>query len=261
MTCYLMGDSFDPPPIAPDMPAYAFYAGGQTPAPWTPAQVAALPCRWVLPIWVAIDPSRDAARDAGTFAEVIGGMGWKPGTALAVDTEGVVMADWLARFDDALGSLGHTLIHYEDRLAGPSNPPTSGGKWIPTWDDKAAMAPGAVATQYATAAMADVPWDLSIIDASVPLHELNPAQTAGTPWPPGMATLPVLSQGTAGWAVRMLQALLLAAMPHIPRIGLDDGIFGPVTSATLREWQFMYGVTDPLGSCGPATWQSLLTRQ
>ncbi|WP_197430180.1 glucosaminidase domain-containing protein [Auraticoccus cholistanensis] len=64
---------------------------------------------------------------------------------------------------------------------------------------------------------------------------------------------PTLREGDTGTAVRDLQTLLNAAGGH----GLDvDGIFGPATTAAVRDHQSRHGLVVD-GVVGPATWGSL----
>jgi hypothetical protein len=258
---YQMGDKSTPPQIPCDLPVFAFYLGGTVDNIWPIAEIAKLAARWGLPIWGAIDTRADPAAEGGRYAETVAGMGWKKGTTIAVDTEAVVMGAWLATFDDAVHDAGYNLMHYQSSDAAAGNPPTSGGLWAARWDGKPFLAPGSVATQYATAKMNNSPWDLSVINAGVPLHELNPIAATGTQYQAVDVDLPVLTLGQSGWPVRMLQALLLAALPDTPPMGLEDGKFGPITAATLRDWQLLYGVEEPAGTCGPRTWESLVYRQ
>ena len=68
--------------------------------------------------------------------------------------------------------------------------------------------------------------------------------------------LPVLSKGCTGPAVESMQILLDG---HGYRCGSSgaDGSFGPGTDKAVRAYQKDHGLTVD-GSCGPATWRSLL---
>lgn len=65
------------------------------------------------------------------------------------------------------------------------------------------------------------------------------------------ARVPLLSKGTAGEAVRVLQLLLGFTGDDL------DGIFGPKTDEALRRYQRGAGLY-PDGICGPKTWAMLL---
>lgn len=68
--------------------------------------------------------------------------------------------------------------------------------------------------------------------------------------------LPVLSKGCTGPAVESMQILLDG---HGYRCGSSgaDGSFGPGTDKAVRAYQKSHGL-EVDGSCGPATWRSLL---
>lgn len=66
-------------------------------------------------------------------------------------------------------------------------------------------------------------------------------------------TLPVLTKGCTGEAVKALQVLL-----NLRGAGLVvDGSFGALTDAAVREFQRRHGLTVD-GSVGPATWAALV---
>lgn len=69
-----------------------------------------------------------------------------------------------------------------------------------------------------------------------------------------ICTLPVLTSGTKGDAVKALQAVLNV------RIGAGlsvDGSFGPATLSAVKKFQTQNSLTVD-GSVGPATWKALL---
>lgn len=68
--------------------------------------------------------------------------------------------------------------------------------------------------------------------------------------------LPVLQQGAKGASVKAMQALIIADGVNCGTTGAD-GSFGPVTDRAVRRYQQKHGLTVD-GSCGPATWTSLL---
>jgi hypothetical protein len=67
---------------------------------------------------------------------------------------------------------------------------------------------------------------------------------------------PLIERGDRGPAVEKLHELLDIAKPGTPGFG----IFGPVTEATVREYQRTHGLTAD-GRVGRQTWTALLTRQ
>lgn len=68
--------------------------------------------------------------------------------------------------------------------------------------------------------------------------------------------LPVLQQGAKGDSVKAMQHLIIGAGINCGTTGAD-GSFGPVTDKAVRRYQQKHGLTVD-GSCGPATWTSLL---
>ncbi len=68
----------------------------------------------------------------------------------------------------------------------------------------------------------------------------------------------VLSRGSRGNGVRTVQSQLNAVSRSYPAIGRlsVDGIFGPLTEKSVREFQRIFGLTVD-GVVGPATWYEL----
>jgi peptidoglycan hydrolase-like protein with peptidoglycan-binding domain len=255
-----MGDSSQPPGQRTNLPAYAFYLAGATPHVWSPAQVDALDARWGLPICVQVNPDADAAADAVVFAGRLLGLRWRKGTAVALDTEDKLMPAYIEAFDAHMRAHGWTLVHYESKSAEAGNPMTSGGKWIPDWDGVAALPPGAVAAQYASAAMTGGPWDQSVISSQVRLGEIHPVALPAGVDETLSGQLPVTGHGSSGWSVHMLQAMLARAFPEADVPAMRDGVFGPVTESWVKRWHELYGITADHDYAGAATVQSLLTR-
>lgn len=65
------------------------------------------------------------------------------------------------------------------------------------------------------------------------------------------ATMPVLTHGTKGKAVALVQSLLMVK---------DDGIFGPRTDAAVREFQEEKGLARD-GTVGEDTWKALFANE
>jgi murein L,D-transpeptidase YcbB/YkuD len=68
--------------------------------------------------------------------------------------------------------------------------------------------------------------------------------------------LPVLTQGDKGAAVGTMQTLIEADGISCGSTGSDKS-FGPATDRAVRKYQKKHGLPVD-GSCGPATWNSLL---
>jgi len=89
------------------------------------------------------------------------------------------------------------------------------------------------------------------------------AQPAPQPQPAdGIPTMPEISQGAAGTAVRLLQGILVARYFHIGNTGAAgdgiDGDFGPLVNAAVRTYQGQQHLQVD-GIVGPVTWRALLT--
>ena len=70
-------------------------------------------------------------------------------------------------------------------------------------------------------------------------------------------SLPVLKKGAKGESVRSMQQLLIAKGFDCGESGAD-GSFGAATQTALESYQASVGL-EPDGSCGAATWRSLLS--
>lgn len=97
------------------------------------------------------------------------------------------------------------------------------------------------------------------IDWWGPGTPIQPAP-APTPTPDWWPSMPEISQGASGAAVRTLQGLLLARYFHLGTSGQGgdglDGSFGPITNAAVRTFQGQHGLTVD-GIVGPQTWPAL----
>jgi peptidoglycan hydrolase-like protein with peptidoglycan-binding domain len=63
-----------------------------------------------------------------------------------------------------------------------------------------------------------------------------------------------VSQGSNGEAVRAVQFLLQKKYSYTLEV---DGIFGPITSQAVKDFQSKHGLTAD-GVVGPLTWQKLI---
>ncbi len=259
MSTMEMGDSSLPVVPPAPLPVYAFYAGGNTPHVWTPAEIEQLTARWVLPIFVQDNPAASAADDANVIIGWLHARGWDHATTVAVDTESADMGAYLAELDSRITAAGFVLMDYQSKGAIEGNPLTSGGRWVADWTGVPHLYPGSRATQYATADMTGHPWDASVIDNSVALHELHPPAVHTIPYATMTAKVPVLSAGDRGAAVRRAQCLLLAWHPASLGESVADGIYGPDTAAAVDSFQRTYGITAGRGTVTAETWERLVT--
>lgn len=253
-----MWDASNLPDPQPTTPAAAFYVGGDTPHVYTDAQVAAIRARYGLPIWTGYDFQHDGNLEAEKVIMWLHAHGWKPGTLVAVDTEELVIPDFLAAFNAQITSAGWRVLHYESKVAIAGNPPTSGGKWTADWTGIPHLRPGDTATQYVPDKWLGAPYDLSLILASAPLHELNPPVVHHVITTGVAVEVPILGIGDQGPAVTRMQHLLEAWYPASTGPAGADGIFGPSTLAGLVSFQRAHGITPPTGACSGASWERLI---
>jgi hypothetical protein len=259
VTTVEMGDASTPPVPPADLPVFAFYIGGATPHVWTDDEVKALKSRWALPIYVATDTGTSAESVAGVILQWLNAHQWGRGATVVIDTESNVLGGWLTELDQAIVQGGYRLMEYESKGPVDGNPPVSGGRWVADWTGLPHIYAGSVATQYEDSEQAGRPWDASVIDTTVPLHQLNPPAVHVIPQVPVSVTLPELARGDTGPAVRRAQHLVLAWNDaSLPTAG-PDGIYGPETTSAVRSFQRVYGITDDAGTVTAETWARLLT--
>ena len=258
MTTLEMGDASSPPVPAANLPVFAFYIGGDTPHVWTDEEIAQLRARWAVPIFVRANPAADFAADAVSVLGWLHDHGWAHGTTVVIDTESVPMDAYLHGLNALIDAGGYRLMNYESKGPMPSNPLTSGGRWVADWTGVPHMFDGAEATQYASSPMIGFPWDASVIDEGVPLHELHPPAVHKIATVKVELALPELSRGDSGPAVRRLQSLLLAWDSTCLQGTTDDGVFGPETASAVGTFQRLYGLQADRGAAGAATWARLV---
>lgn len=107
------------------------------------------------------------------------------------------------------------------------------------------------ASKYCPHRTLDMGWDHFLKMVQAELDALTP-KTFGT----CTLKLPVLKKGSKGSSVRSLQILLIGNGHSCGSSGVD-GSFGGATHKALVAYQVAKGL-EADGSCGPATWSSLL---
>lgn len=254
-----MADSSAPVTPPPPTPVQAFYIGGDTPHPWTDADIATIKARWVLPIFVNTNPARDATADAGEIILWLTRHHYGLGELVTIDSESVAMPNYIGTLNDHVTAAGFKLAEYESKGPKGQNPPTSGGRWVADWTGTPHLYPGSIATQYADSQMAGVPWDESVINNAVTLHEQNPPVIHDIHYVAIQCDVPVLAQGDRGAAVARMQGLLEAWQKASTGPEGIDGIFGPDTESALRQFQRMHGRNSDAGHCDGPTWELLIT--
>lgn len=173
----IMGDSANPPAAYPKVDAWAFYVHGDTPHVWTDEEVAAIPCRYRLPI-LTRNIGGDPAKDAAALIAWCRAHGQPAGTLTALDFEDRVDPIYLRAYDTAVHAAGWLVAVYGQQSTVLGNPRPSGGYWVANWDRDAAatrLASGWAARQYAGDTQLGHPWDLSVVAADTPLWDTRGA--------------------------------------------------------------------------------------
>lgn len=253
-----MWDASDLPDPQPTTPTAAFYVGGDTPHVYTDAQVAAIRARYGLPIWTGYDHTSDGAAEAARVLAWLHAHRWKSGTLVGLDTEDLVIPEFIGPFNAAITAGGWLVLHYESKSSDGGNPPTSGGRWSADWTGIPHLRPGDTATQYIPDAWLGAPYDLSVILATAPLHELNPPVTKHITWGEVIVHVPALGLGDTGPAVARMQALLNAWYPGSIGPSGADGAFGPATLGGLLSFQRAMGLLASPGTCDGPSWRALI---
>lgn len=258
MSTLEMGDASTPPEPMPHLPAFAFYMGGQTPHPWSDAEIASIKSRFALPLWVHTEVTTPAEHVADDMLTWLHDHRWTRGTTVGLDTESVKMGAWLSELDSYIRAAGYKLMDYQSKGAIPDNPDTDGGRFVADWTGIPHLYPGSKATQYAPASSTGLQWDSDIIDSTVPLHELHPPVEHKIKMVVVDVDMPELGPGDTGVAVRRLQGLIAAWNPaELGQAGID-GTFGPDTAAAVTHLQRIYGIGQDRGIVTARTWAVLL---
>lgn len=257
------------PPPGGWPPVILIYAGGDTPHPWSTAEILAMPARYRWPCWVRSNPqSVSALADAAAFVLWLNTHKVPHGTAVILDLETAVDTAYVSVFNSELRAAGFKVTKYGSTSTIWKNPKTDGGTFIASLGASELTAVGdEVARQY----QFDNGYDRSILldQDKLPLWD---TQAAPTP-PPApvpadwleklMTSLPVVGPGSINHSVvRKAQALLVAGgfLPAISglRSSAIDGIFGAATMAAVQKAQKAHGASQD-GVVGPVTWAILVT--
>jgi len=158
------------------------YAGGDTPHPWTAAEIAAQPNRYRWPCWVRSDPQDvNAALDAGGFIAWLTQHHVPLHTAVILDLETAVNARYVNTFNEVLRAGGYQVTKYGSRSTIWKNPKTDGGTFVawPGHPNEMDHTGDTVAVQYEFHG----DYDKSIVksQADLPLWDTKPPE----PWTPG----------------------------------------------------------------------------
>jgi len=234
----------------PPADGFAFYIGGDTPHVWTNAEVAALPYRYRLPIFVRSNPQQANANvDAANCLTALASHGAPKGTLVALDFETAVDPAYVAEFCARVMAGGYRVILYGSENFVHRNNIPDGLYWSADWTKVNHIHSGDAGTQWISLQA----YDESTFAATLPLWDTQPhaapGKTAGTvpvdfPW----------KNGDRGNRVRAIQALAG------PKRGHDlacDGVFGTETENAVRGVQEA-ALIKVDGIVGPETWKALL---
>jgi hypothetical protein len=107
------------------------YAGGNTPHPWSKAEIAAQPNRYRWPCWVRSHPTLvDAARDAANCVAWLKDHNVPQHTAVILDLETAIDTRYVNTFNLALRAAGYRVTKYGSRSTIWKNPKTDGGTFV-----------------------------------------------------------------------------------------------------------------------------------
>lgn len=248
------------------------YSGGDTPHPWTTAEILAMPARYRWPCWVRSNPaSVSALTDAAGFVLWLNTHKVPKSTCVILDLETAVDTAYVSVFNTELRAAGYRVTKYGSTSTIWKNPKTDGGTYIASEGPAELTGVGdEVARQYAF----DNGYDRSVLldQDQLPIWDTHvaPPVTPVPPAPPAtdwlekiMASLPVVGPGsTNATVVRKLQGLLVADGFLAPITGLRtsaiDGIYGAATTAAVKKAQGAHKVAQD-GIVGPVTWAILVT--
>lgn len=203
MTRWMVDSAFPlphPPTRTPDghdIEVVLIYAGGDTPHPWTSAEIAAMPFRYRWPCWVRSNPSGTlgAISDAAGFVAWLHGHRVPQNTCVILDLETAVDGAYVSTFNSALSAAGYKVTKYGSQGFIWGNPQTHGGTYVAEPGPDVLTTEGdTVARQYDFANG----FDLSVLkdQASLALWDTNPPDP---PPPPSTAAQPTHLTGSARW--------------------------------------------------------------
>ena len=175
-----MFDAAWPPEQPPKVDVVNRYIGGETPHVWTQAEtdmaVAKSGATYVLPNFVRVPPtSQDPAAEAEWCLRWLADHRVPQGCTLALDYETAIDNTYLGKFDARMVAGGYRVMVYGTRRTVLQNNKPSGGYWTAHWTNVAHICsdPGVVATQYGGDTTLGQPWDINLVDDSVPLWNVT----------------------------------------------------------------------------------------
>jgi hypothetical protein len=153
------------------------YSGGDTPHPWSKAEIAAQPNRYRFPCWVRSNPqSVNVVNEVAAFVAWLHDHNVPKGTCVILDLETAVNAVYVSAFNKGLAAAGYKTVKYGSRSTIWKNPQTDGGTFV-AWPDhpnEMDTTGDTVAVQY----LFHGDYDMSIVlgQAAVPLWDTHPPE-------------------------------------------------------------------------------------
>lgn len=173
MTDLTMRDSAFPSLTGPLTDVVLIYVGGDTPHPWTLADIKEMPERYRFPTWVRSDPTAfSGAAEGAAFLAWLHGHAVPMGVCVCLDLETSADVAYVNDFNMAIRAGGYSLIKYGSMGNIFNNPKTDGGTFVadPTGTPHMVTEGDTVMTQYAF----DGTYDLSLVLDSVKLWDTRP---------------------------------------------------------------------------------------
>jgi hypothetical protein len=174
MTLRTMKDSAWPTSAGPLTDIVLIYVGGDTPHPWTTADILSMPERYRFPTWVRSNPSGfNGAIEGALFVAWLHGHGVPMGACVCLDLETAINAAYVNSFNLVLRAAGYRLTKYGSTSTIWQNPKTDGGTYV--------AEPGAtgmdttgdtIATQFAYDGVYDLSWVMA--QPIAPLWDTKP---------------------------------------------------------------------------------------
>ena len=153
------------------------YMGGDTPHVWTPAEIAAQPERYRLPVWVRSYGGVSPQIDGNAAAAWLRSFNVPAGAAVVLDLEGLIDPTYVDGFGATLHAHGYKVLPYGEGSTLFSNPELDG--YYLAEPNATEIDPRCVATQYGYFGSYDLSW----IAESVTLWDKE-AQVPPAPAPP-----------------------------------------------------------------------------
>ncbi len=250
-----MIDSAFPLKNPPPSDVILIYAGGDTPHPWSTAEILAMPARYRWPCWVRSNPGQvNAGVDAALFAAWLHGHRVPQHTCVILDLETAVHVAYVNAFNLALRAAGYRVTKYGSQSTIWANPKTDGGTFVALPGPDVLTTEGdTVARQYGF----EGGFDRSIVlgQAALPLWDTRPPK----PEPPAPE---YVTHVTAGhMSLHDLAAQHGTTAAHVLRLTARDGPFTAETYAWINGvFRDDGGMVDPWEPMPPGlTWRLPVT--